>query len=95
VAANLPRRAYRASTTRRSTTVTRVPSTHDHGNGFAVFTRDGDAARDFAGRIDVGMIGINVPIPVPLLNQHGTDSITARWPSGIEDGAEFVMSVVR
>jgi malonate-semialdehyde dehydrogenase (acetylating)/methylmalonate-semialdehyde dehydrogenase len=62
---------------------------HEYGNGTAIFTRDGDAARDFANRINVGMVGINVPIPVPLayhtfggwkksvfgdLNQHGPDS---------------------
>jgi len=60
-----------------------------YGNGTAIFTRDGDAARDFAHRINVGMVGINVPIPVPLayhtfggwkksafgdLNQHGPDA---------------------
>jgi malonate-semialdehyde dehydrogenase (acetylating)/methylmalonate-semialdehyde dehydrogenase len=63
---------------------------HEYGNGVAIFTRDGDAARDFASRVQVGMVGINVPIPVPLayhtfggwksssfgdLNQHGPDSI--------------------
>jgi malonate-semialdehyde dehydrogenase (acetylating)/methylmalonate-semialdehyde dehydrogenase len=62
---------------------------HEYGNGTAIFTRDGDTARDFAHRINVGMIGINVPIPVPLayhtfggwkkssfgdLNQHGPDA---------------------
>ena len=88
---------------------------HEYGNGVAIFTRDGDAARDFAARINIGMVGINVPIPVPLayytfggwkrsgfgdLNQHGPDAfrfytrtktITSRWPSGIKDGAEFVI----
>ncbi len=39
---------------------------HEYGNGTAIFTRDGDAARDFASRIQIGMVGINVPIPVPL-----------------------------
>ena len=39
---------------------------HEYGNGVALFTRDGDAARDFASRIQVGMVGINVPIPVPM-----------------------------
>ncbi len=39
---------------------------NQYGNGTAIFTRDGDAARDFASRINVGMVGINVPIPVPL-----------------------------
>ena len=62
---------------------------NEYGNGTAIYTRDGDTARDFANRINVGMIGINVPIPVPLayhtfggwkkssfgdLNQHGPDS---------------------
>ncbi|SEK45129.1 methylmalonate-semialdehyde dehydrogenase [acylating] [Roseovarius azorensis] len=62
---------------------------HEYGNGTAIFTRDGDAARDFAARINIGMVGINVPIPVPLayhtfggwkksgfgdLNQHGPDA---------------------
>ena len=67
-----------------------MPTTHEYGNGVAIYTRDGDAARDFASRVQVGMVGINVPIPVPLayhtfggwkrsgfgdLNQHGPDSI--------------------
>ncbi len=39
---------------------------HEYGNGTAIFTRDGDAAREFSQRILVGMVGINVPIPVPL-----------------------------
>lgn len=39
---------------------------HEYGNGTAIFTRDGDAARDFANRIEVGMVGVNVPIPVPV-----------------------------
>jgi malonate-semialdehyde dehydrogenase (acetylating)/methylmalonate-semialdehyde dehydrogenase len=88
---------------------------HEYGNGVAIYTRDGDAARDFASKVQVGMVGINVPIPVPLayytfggwkrsgfgdLNQHGPDAfrfytktktVTSRWPSGIKDGAEFVI----
>ena len=40
----------------------RLPSEHEYGNGVAVFTRDGDAARDFVSRVQVGMIGVNVPI---------------------------------
>ena len=39
---------------------------HEYGNGTAIFTRDGDAARTFANRVKIGMVGINVPIPVPL-----------------------------
>lgn len=67
-----------------------LPSRHEYGNGVAIFTRDGDTARDFSSRVNVGMVGVNVPIPVPLayhtfggwkrsmfgdLNQHGPDSI--------------------
>ena len=93
----------------------RLPSEHEYGNGVAIFTRDGDAARDFVSRVDVGMVGVNVPIPVPIayhtfggwkrsgfgdLNQHGPDSIrfytktktvTSRWPSGVREGASFVI----
>jgi malonate-semialdehyde dehydrogenase (acetylating)/methylmalonate-semialdehyde dehydrogenase len=62
---------------------------NEYGNGTAIFTRDGDTARDFAARVNIGMVGINVPIPVPLayhtfggwkksgfgdLNQHGPDA---------------------
>ncbi len=39
---------------------------HKYANGTAIFTRDGDAARSFADKIEVGMVGINVPIPVPV-----------------------------
>jgi malonate-semialdehyde dehydrogenase (acetylating)/methylmalonate-semialdehyde dehydrogenase len=39
---------------------------HEFGNGVCIFTRDGDAAREFASRVQIGMVGINVPIPVPL-----------------------------
>ncbi|TNC09914.1 CoA-acylating methylmalonate-semialdehyde dehydrogenase [Methylobacterium terricola] len=68
----------------------RLPNEHEYGNGVAIFTRDGDAARDFAAKVQVGMVGINVPIPVPLayytfggwkrsgfgdLNQHGPDAV--------------------
>jgi malonate-semialdehyde dehydrogenase (acetylating)/methylmalonate-semialdehyde dehydrogenase len=68
----------------------RLPSEHDYGNGVAIFTRDGDTARDFVNRVQVGMVGVNFPIPVPLayhtfggwkrsgfgdLNQHGPDSV--------------------
>jgi malonate-semialdehyde dehydrogenase (acetylating)/methylmalonate-semialdehyde dehydrogenase len=39
---------------------------HEYGNGTAIFTRDGDAARNFVQRARIGMVGINVPIPVPM-----------------------------
>jgi malonate-semialdehyde dehydrogenase (acetylating)/methylmalonate-semialdehyde dehydrogenase len=38
---------------------------HEFGNGTAIFTRDGDAAREFTHRVQIGMVGVNVPIPVP------------------------------
>ena len=86
---------------------------HEYGNGTAIFTRDGDAARDFWSRTNIGMVGVNVPIPVPVAYHsfggwkrslfgdhhiHGMEGIrfytrlktmTARWPSGIREGAEF------
>src|SRR4249919_3029541 len=97
----------------------RLPSEHEYGNGVAIFTRDGDAARDFVNRVQVGMVGVNFAIPVPLayhtfggwkrsgfgdLNQHGPDSIrfytktktvTARWPTGTKEGAEFVIQTMK
>jgi malonate-semialdehyde dehydrogenase (acetylating) / methylmalonate-semialdehyde dehydrogenase len=68
----------------------RLPSEHQYGNGVAIFTRNGQAAREFARRVNVGMVGINVPIPVPVAyhtfggwkrsvfgdaNQHGTEGL--------------------
>ena len=47
-------------------TALRLPSDHQYGNGVAIFTRNGHAAREFAARVNVGMVGINVPIPVPV-----------------------------
>jgi len=44
----------------------RLPSEHQYGNGVAIFTANGRAAREFADRVEVGMVGINVPIPVPV-----------------------------
>ncbi len=44
----------------------RLPSEHQYGNGVAIFTRNGHAAREFAARVNVGMVGVNVPIPVPV-----------------------------
>ncbi|MGQ7830121.1 CoA-acylating methylmalonate-semialdehyde dehydrogenase [Altererythrobacter sp. Z27] len=44
----------------------KLPSEHQYGNGVAIFTRNGHAAREFASRVNVGMVGINVPIPVPV-----------------------------
>ncbi|MBV8190697.1 MAG: aldehyde dehydrogenase family protein, partial [Alphaproteobacteria bacterium] len=47
-------------------TALRMTNEHPLGNGTTIFTRDGDAAREFANRVQVGLIGINVPIPVPM-----------------------------
>jgi malonate-semialdehyde dehydrogenase (acetylating)/methylmalonate-semialdehyde dehydrogenase len=41
-------------------------NSHEYGNGTAIFTRDGDSARAYANEIQVGMVGVNVPIPVPM-----------------------------
>jgi len=46
-----------------------LPNKHQYGNGVAIFTQSGRAARDFAARVNVGMVGINVPIPVPVAYQ--------------------------
>jgi len=67
-----------------------LPNEHEYGNGVAVFTRNGDVARNFAHKVNCGMVGINVPIPVPLsfhsfggwknsmfgdINQHGPEGV--------------------
>ena len=67
-----------------------LPSRHQYGNGVAIFTRNGHAAREFAQRVNVGMVGVNVPIPVPVAyhsfggwkrsaygdhNQHGMEGV--------------------
>jgi len=44
----------------------RIVSEHAYGNGTAIFTRDGDTAREFVTRVQAGMVGVNVPIPVPM-----------------------------
>ena len=103
------------STVRKSTyeDALKLVMDNDYGNGTAIFTADGDTARDFASRVNVGMVGINFPIPVPLsyysfggwkksafgdLNQYGPDAfrfytktktVTARWFSGIKEGASL------
>ncbi|MCG7349412.1 CoA-acylating methylmalonate-semialdehyde dehydrogenase [Sphingomonas sp. ACRSK] len=71
-------------------TALKLPSKHQYGNGVAIFTRNGHAAREFAARVNVGMVGINVPIPVPVAyhsfggwkrsgfgdsNQHGMEGV--------------------
>ncbi|MBA4788749.1 MAG: CoA-acylating methylmalonate-semialdehyde dehydrogenase [Rhizobiales bacterium] len=92
---------------------------HEYGNGAAIFTNDGGAARAFDYGVIAGMVGINVPIPVPIAyhsfggwkrsifgdrNVYGLEGVgfytkvkttTARWPSGVRTGAEFVMPVLR
>ena len=71
-------------------TALRLINEHEYGNGTAIFTCDGDTARDFTARVQVGMVGVNVPIPVPMafhsfggwkrsifgpLNMHGPDGV--------------------
>jgi len=86
---------------------------HEYGNGTAIFTNDGGTARNFARDIKAGMVGINVPIPVPVafnsfggwkrslfgdVHMHGPEgvrfytklkTITARWPEGPAQGADY------
>lgn len=88
---------------------------HEFGNGTAIFTRDGNAGRQFANKVQAGMVGINVPIPVPVAyhsfggwksslfgdhHMHGPEGIrfftklktvTARWPQGSGEVAQFSM----
>ncbi|MFP5356667.1 MAG: aldehyde dehydrogenase family protein, partial [Gemmatimonadota bacterium] len=67
-----------------------MANAHEFGNGVSIYTRDGDAAREFVNRVQAGMVGVNVPIPVPLAfysfggwkasafgdhNQHGMDGV--------------------
>ncbi|HXK57361.1 MAG TPA: aldehyde dehydrogenase family protein, partial [Gammaproteobacteria bacterium] len=47
-------------------TALKLVNDHEYGNGTAIFTRDGDTARSYAARVQAGMVGINVPIPVPM-----------------------------
>ena len=71
-------------------TAIRLTNEHPYGNGAAIFTRDGDAAREFTSRVQAGMVGVNVPIPVPMafhsfggwksslygdLHMHGPDGV--------------------
>jgi malonate-semialdehyde dehydrogenase (acetylating)/methylmalonate-semialdehyde dehydrogenase len=94
-------------------------NSHACGNGTAIFTRDGDAARSFSAAIQVGMVGVNVPIPVPMafhsfggwkdsffgdLCMHGPEgvrfytrlkTVTERWPTTIDVGAEFIMPTMK
>jgi malonate-semialdehyde dehydrogenase (acetylating) / methylmalonate-semialdehyde dehydrogenase len=97
----------------------KLVSDHEYGNGTSIFTRDGDAAREFANRVQIGMVGINLPIPVPMAFHsfggwkrslfgdtavYGPEGVrfytrlktmTARWPTGIREGAEYVMPTMR
>jgi malonate-semialdehyde dehydrogenase (acetylating)/methylmalonate-semialdehyde dehydrogenase len=68
----------------------KLASDHQYGNGVAIFTKNGRVAREFAHRVEVGMVGINVPLPVPVsyhsfggwkrsaygdMNQHGMEGV--------------------
>jgi malonate-semialdehyde dehydrogenase (acetylating)/methylmalonate-semialdehyde dehydrogenase len=92
---------------------------HEYGNGTAIFTRDGDSARTFQHQVQAGMVGVNVPIPVPMAfhsfggwkrsifgdrNAYGPEGVgfytklkttTARWPTGLRSGAEFVIPTMK
>ena len=92
---------------------------HEFGNGTTIYTRDGDTARAFANQCKIGMVGVNVPIPVPMAfhsfggwkrslfgdhAMHGMDgvrfftrlkTVTSRWPTGIRQGAEFIIPTMK
>ena len=92
---------------------------HEFGNGTAIFTRDGDSARSFVNQIKVGMVGVNVPIPVPVAfhtfggwknsafgahGMHGVEgvnfytrqkTVTSRWPTGLREGSNYIMPVMK
>ena len=72
-------------------TALRLPSAHQYGNGVAIFTRNGHAAREFAQRVNVGMVGINVPIPVPVAYH----SFGGWKRSGFGDHNQYGMEGVR
>ncbi|SKB68448.1 CoA-acylating methylmalonate-semialdehyde dehydrogenase [Sphingopyxis flava] len=72
-------------------TALRLPSAHQYGNGVSIFTRNGHAAREFAQRVNVGMIGINVPIPVPVAYH----SFGGWKRSGFGDTNQYGMEGVR
>ena len=98
----------------------RLPSEHEYGNGVAIFTRDGDAARDFTARVNVGMVGRQRADPGAARLSHvrrlealglrrsqpartGRRSASiprprpspSRWPSGLKEGAEFVIPTMK
>jgi malonate-semialdehyde dehydrogenase (acetylating)/methylmalonate-semialdehyde dehydrogenase len=97
----------------------RVVNEHEYGNGTSIFTRDGDCARAFSSGVLAGMVGVNVPIPVPMAfhcfggwkrslfgvsHMHGPDgvrfytqlkTVTAKWPTGIRAGADFIMPTTK
>jgi malonate-semialdehyde dehydrogenase (acetylating)/methylmalonate-semialdehyde dehydrogenase len=86
---------------------------HEFGNGTAIFTNDGGVARNFMRDVQIGMVGINAPLPVPVafnsfggwkrslfgdMHMHGMEgvrfftrlkTVTARWPKGPAQGADF------
>jgi malonate-semialdehyde dehydrogenase (acetylating)/methylmalonate-semialdehyde dehydrogenase len=94
-------------------------NSHEYGNGTAIFTGDGDVARTFSSHCNIGMVGVNVPIPVPMAfhsfggwkrsafgdhGMYGMDAVhfytkrktvTARWPTGLTEGAQFTFPIMR
>ena len=70
----------------------RLPNEHEYGNGVAIFTRDGDTARDFVSRVQVGMVGVNVPIPVPVsYHLRRLETVRIRRPQPARAGVDPVL----
>ena len=63
---------------------------HDYGNGVAIFTRDGDAPRDFGAKVNVGMVGIKVRIPVPVADELSGGWKTPVWVISINMGRTLI-----
>ena len=82
-----------------------IVNKHEYGNGTAIFTSNGGVARKFSNECQIGMVGVNVPIPVPVayhsfggwqrsaFGGHGVytrlKTVTGRWPSGHHSGAQY------
>ena len=68
----------------------RLPSEHEYGNGVAIFTRDGDTARDFTSRVQVGMVGVNFAIPgaARLLHVRRLEALGLRRPQPARAGLD-------
>ena len=75
----------------------RMVNAHEYGNGVAIFTSDGGAARDFAAGINIGMVGVNVPIPVPMAfhSLRRLEALAVRRPSHLRPGRRALLHALQ